>query len=273
MTYTQQEGINKLARDGSKITDNDGEIIDITEGSLPVILQDQHTDPADFYFTKSIADTTLSTVAVVDNTYVTVANVTGASAGKALTIFGTNSRVLQAVIISVNGNNININVPVDKAYPSGSKVEFGDWNMNVDGSTTRQVFKMCPPAGVKWDIAQVIFTIQDDAAMDDGKFGGITYLTNGLVLRKTDGIKKNVFVVSSNGGFAERGCIIRYSDKAPAGSYGFTAQKKFGGQDNSGVVIRLDGSLNDCLEVIIQDNLTGLQKLSVTCQGHITQEF
>lgn len=35
----------------------------------------------------------------------------------------------------------------------------------------------------------------------------------------------------------------------------------------------LGGNLNDCLEVIIQDNLTGLQKLAVTCQGHITQEF
>ena len=257
----------------TRITDINGDEVVLSEGSVPTISQDQHTDPVDFYFTQSIADTTLSENTIVDATYVTVADATGASAGKALTIIGSNSRVIQAIILSVDGSNININVPIDKIYPSGSKVEFGEWNMNVDGSSTKKIFKICPPSGIQWDITRIIFSIQDDVAMDDAKFGGITYLTNGVVLRKTDGLKKNIFVVNSNGGFAERCFNVRYNDKAPAGSYGFTAEKKLGGQDNYGVVVRLDGDQNDCLEIIIQDNLTGLQKLAAVCQGHITQEF
>lgn len=257
----------------TRIVDSTGAEIVLSEGSVPTILQDQHSDPVDYYFVKAVTTTTLLANTIVDQQYVETTSTTGATNGLALTIIGSNGRVLQATIISVSGNKVYINVPVDKVYPAGSYVSFGNWNLNVDGSITKQIYRIKTPLNTRWDIDRVIFSIIDDTAMDDGKFGGITYLTNGIVLRKNNGVKKNIMVVSSNGGFAERCFDVRYADKAPSGSYGFTAKKDFKLDSGYGVVIRLDGDTNDELEIIVQDNLTGLQKFAVVAQGHITQEF
>lgn len=257
----------------TRIIDTNSRELVLSDGSIPTILEDRHTDPIDFYFVQAITTTTLLSNTIVDASYIETTSVVGATAGLALTILGSNGRAMQATIQSVSGNKVYINVPVDKIYPSGSYVSFGAWNMNVNGLVTKQLFRIKPPVGVKWDIDRVIFSILDDVAMDDGKFGGITYLANGVVLRKTNGTKKNIMVVNSNGGFAERCYDVRYADKAPSGSYGLTAKKDFKLDSGYGVVIRLDGDLGDELEVIVQDNLTGLQKLAVVCNGHITQEF
>jgi len=45
--------------------------------------------------------------------------------------------------------------------------------------------------------------------------------------------------------------------------------KKFGGQENDGVVIRLYAETDDELQVIIQDNLTSLTDMHAVAIGHV----
>jgi len=53
--------------------------------------------------------------------------------------------------------------------------------------------------------------------------------------------------------------------------YGFSYRRTFGGQDKNGVVVRLHGGTQDKLEIINQDDLTGLNKLAHVSQGHVVQ--
>lgn len=106
--------------------------------------------------------------------------------------------------------------------------------------------------------------------MDDGKFGGITKLTKGCVLRlkRANGVFENIFTFKSNEDMIRVADSHEWDAKAPSGIYGLSVKFVFGGQDKHGVVLRL--SYGDRLEFIIQDNLTQLTTLEVLMQGHMT---
>ncbi len=110
--------------------------------------------------------------------------------------------------------------------------------------------------------------ITDASEMDDTKFGGITALTKGVFLRKVNGVIKNIFNAKTNGDIALNCSTYSYADKAGAGNYGFRAIKTFGGQENQGVIIRLAGDTQDTLEIVVQDNLTGLTGMYIMAKGH-----
>jgi len=107
--------------------------------------------------------------------------------------------------------------------------------------------------------------------MDDAKFGGITALSKGIVVRVKDGYMKNIFYARSNNDLREQTFDVVYADKAPAGQYGLGCRRTFNGQEKNGVTIRLDGSSNDQLQIYLQDNLTGLTKMSIIAQGHVVE--
>ncbi len=238
-------------------------------GAVSVNVQDQTTEIVDYYLTKLDNVSSLTVNVSVDDKLLQLNSTVGAVAYNAINIY-EEGHYFQALILSISGNNITINAPLDYNFTSNAIVEYASWNMNVDGSTTPIEFKLCVPSESEWDITRMMFSISDNTDMDDGKFGGIPSLTNGFVLRVEDGYYKNIFVVNDNGGFAERCYDTGYSDKAPAGLYGFKARRTFGGQDKNGVVVRLNGTDRDCITTVIQDDLTDLTKLAVVAQGHNT---
>ena len=109
----------------------------------------------------------------------------------------------------------------------------------------------------------------DDAAMDDSKFGSLTALTNGIIARRTDGSIANFFLVTNNAGFFQYGYDTTYPDKVPAGVYSFRARKDV--RNINGTIIGLDGTTDDELQIIINDNLTGLSEFTVQVHGHIVE--
>lgn len=241
--------------------------LEFEDGALKVVIQDQISEPIDLYFCQKYLTTSPSSGIALDARSINVTNVTGVTAGDCMDI-SENGRNFQALIQNVATNTITFNCPSDQAFTTSAVIKFGKWNMNVNGSTTPIIYVIQPPAGVSWDINRIIIGITDDSPMDDGKFGGITALTNGVVFRVKDGYYKNLFVVNDNSGWRERSFDITYADKAPAGLYGFGCRKTFNGQEKSGVTIRLNGDTNDQLQVIIQDNLSALTKFAVVAQGH-----
>ena len=247
-------------------------VYDVKNNVINTYIQDQKTSIIDAFLHSDLSSGNLLLNPVsIDDYVVTLTPGHGATIGNYI-CFGESDRFYQAGISNVVGDVITLDTPLDYAFTGGVNtfVCIGSTNMNIDGSVATQIFKIAPPAGVKWDITRLIGYIQSSTVMDDRKFGGIVALTNGVVVRKKDTIYKNIFNVKTNGDLALRMYDVEYTDKAPAGFYGMRFRRSFAGPDKNGVVIHLDGALNDELRILIRDDLTNLSKFNVIIQGHVS---
>jgi hypothetical protein len=252
-----------------KIVDQNNEPVSVTDGALDISWQDQHTPIVDLYLHKHLGNMTLASNTSIGDTTLSLAVSHDVSSGECICL-KESDRFYQGQATSVfSVNNISLDTPLDYAYTTAATASRTNKNMNVDGSGTTQIFHVKPPVGVSWDITRIMFYIQDGTAMDTSTFGGIAALANGIVLRKKDGTYKNIFNAKSNGDITARCDESEYDvDRAPADKFGFRAQRRFGGVGNNGVTIRLNDSDGDELEVLVQDNLTGLEIFNVIAQGH-----
>jgi hypothetical protein len=176
----------------------------------------------------------------------------------------------QAKILNVATNDIELDTPFDFAFTTNADVVIGDHDLSVDGSSSPVIAGVCPPSGAVWDITRLIIHMEDDTIMDSSKFAGGSALVRGVVFRHKNDIKNNIFNVKTNGELGERAYDIEYDSKAPAGVFGFRCRRSFGGQDKNGVVIRIYGDRSDEVQVIIQDDLTGINHIHFIVQGHVT---
>jgi len=247
------------------------------QGGVPVNLQDQITRPIIAKFNKVTNSTTLSGVATKGAYTIDVVSATGISAGSLITLFDpTSANFSFYKALSVATLEITLDSPVDFAYPNGTFVDVSITNMNVDGSSTAQTFGLrgigSPPGvDITVDITKIIIQCQTATAVDLEKFGDLTALTRGLLLRRRDSIIENIFNVKTNdeiSGIMEFEPIT--STNPAQGVDGFRAELTFAGQNQIGVAIRLP--LGEDLEVLIQDSLLGLTSLEMTAEGHITTD-
>lgn len=243
-------------------------------GAVSVAIQDQTTPPIDLYFFQVTGvPTTIAENTSIGDVNVTLTSVTGIITGTYLAMFSGGSgenRFYFGEVLAVVGNNITLDTPLDFAYETGDVVIKATRDLNVDGSSTTQIFAVSGAgtgSTLEIDITRIIFQITDNTAMDDGTFGGISALTRGIVLRINNGITSNIYNIKSNGDFGLVAFDKTYSDKAPAGTFGLTVRSTFAGQNKHGVAIRLKE--NEKLELLIQDDLTGITSFRMLAQGHI----
>ena len=249
------------------------ETVKVTNGGLDINVQDQHTRALDLKFIKAEGPpTTLTAATAVDDMTIAVTSATGLSAGKSVAVFNTTGSFYFGQVISVASLVITLDTPLDGVFAIGSNVIAADHHLNVDGSTTTQVFQIGPVGSgtsVSVDITRIMGNITDAVAMDDGKFGGITALTNGCVLRHVNGTTQNIWNVKTNGDIALLCFDATYTDKAPAGENGYRFRNTYAGQGKHGVTIRLEPG--DTLEMLIQDDLTDLTDFQMMAQGHVVE--
>lgn len=235
-----------------------------------VAIQDQTTPVIDLYAFIEGGTFALAAAVAIDDTQFTAVDVTGMQIG-AIVCFQELSFFMQAIILNIIGNLVIIDTPFDYPFTTSGGCSYGSKNLAVDGSVTPIIARVGPgnlSDNVEWDIVRALFSITDQTAMDDAKFGGIPALAKGIVLRTKNGITKNIFNVKTNGQFRLRNFDAEYTDRAPAGFFGFSSRRTFGGQDKNGVVLRLKAGTNDQIQIIIQDNLTALDSFEVMIQGH-----
>lgn len=238
--------------------------------ALDVYIQDQYTEAIDLYLCQLNGTTNPTTPLILDGKTVTVVSTTGAVIGDCINIKDADN-YFQSIVSAINGNVISFATPVDKAFGIDATVCFGEWNLaTANGSVTPVTFFICPPENTIYDIYDISVSFEDNTAMYESTFGGIPQLTNGLIIRHTDGSKKNLALISNNAGFREYGFVTSYPDKVPSGTYAFWADKNY--RDINGVSLRIDGTKLDRIEVIVQDDLTGLTKLAITVHGHKVQD-
>lgn len=247
---------------------------------LSVFVQDQTTRSLSVPFLKERSSTTLASDTVADgiNRDVELSPGHGALVGDILELADTStgSLFMQSQITAVNVNTITLDQPINRVYTAaGSVVVLSNDDMNVNGLVTPQVFSILPLPNQAGDMVRIIFEMRDDADMDFTTFGGLASLANGCVLRVNngDGTYRNLFNIKNNGDIIEQCFDYSFLQPKQGGTIkGFSARLTWGGQSKHGVVIRLDGTKGEALEVVVQDDLTGLTRFHVTAQGHELQE-
>ncbi len=222
--------------------------------------------PADYYLYQTVATPTISSSTNIDDVVLNVVSSAGVVVDQAITIYeGVN--MFQSLVTGITGTTITISSPLDFAFTTLALVECGDWNLAVDGSITPQVYKIKIPTITTAHIHTVNISILDSSDMDDSTFGGLPQLTNGILFRFVDTIEKNLALIVNNIGFWESGFDTNYADKAPAGQYGFKARRDI--WKANGTVLQLIGSTNDEFQIHVRDDLTGLDLLACTINGHM----
>ncbi len=246
-----------------------------SNGGVPVNIQDQTTRPLMVKFNQIQNGTTLAQIAVKGNYDIEVSDSTGFIPGRHVIIFEPatdNFSFYEA--LAVVANTITLDTPLDFAYGIGAFVDGAITNLNQDGSITRQTFGLrgSPSPGeisLTADITRLIFKGITTTVASLDLFGDLPKLTRGLVLCKQNDIVENLFNVKDNGELVS----IMYdwtfvSATNPAqGVNGFYGRLTFAGQNRIGVAIRL--APGEDLELIIQDDLTGLVVLEIIAEGHL----
>lgn len=261
---------------------------------LKVYVQDQTTDMLDLRFTQTkVTGLTLGAATVLDSRVVQLSGghglTTGNSAGHVLDLDSNSSgHFFRSRIISVSGNNVTVSSPMTRVFtPGGTLVKTGNPNLArdeasgvaIDGSSTPVIFRVAPNAYQKGDVTRMLIAITSDNAMDLTTLGGAAELAIGMVLRVklSDGTYKNLYTYHNNFDFSLHGYnVTSFTPKAGNLTQGLLAMVEFAGQGNHGVAVRLDGSLGEELQLVVQDLMliggSGNLSIGVTAQGSELQD-
>ena len=243
---------------------------------MEVLLKDQTTEVIGLLFHQLVQGLSIVNNTNIDDNDITISvSSTPPTVGNAICI-KEDTHFYQGHILSStpSGDNyiITVDTLLDYTFTTSANICESNCNMAVDGSVTPQIFKISPVNlnDVKWDITGISGSITDQSQMDDNTFGGISALNKGIILRMSDGIKKNIANIKTNGSLKLHTFNVDYSDKAPAGYYGLNFYKELAGQHNNGVVIRLSSDDSGELQIIVQDDLSDLDSVHAVAHGHVT---
>ena len=237
-------------------------------------VQDETTDLIDTHFKQTLNDTTVAVATTVNTNTIELAPGHGAVVGNEVAVIDLAEPLEFFIgkVIGVAVNVITIDSPVNKVYPVGALVRVSSAAMNVSGTPAAPViFSLSPVPGLYGYINNITLNIEDNTAMDFTQFGGGSPLTNGCVVRVNHGNNTytNLFNFKTNGDFILRAPMFTFQDKIGGGSFGFNGTVIFNGKANNGVPIFLDGDAGSSFEILVQDDLTGLQLFEILGKGRL----
>lgn len=183
----------------------------------------------------------------------------------------TQEEILTVTPVSGDEYTITIAVPLDITYSASAGCSIQNVDMDVNGASATVEFKVIPAPGTTWDINRMIVSMTHGTQGDDGLYGNLSALTNGVYYRKEDGqTSQNLFNARENSDYRNEGYDVTYVARSGGGgTYGTASRVTFNGQDKSGVSIRLDGDNSETFTGVVRDNLTALVKHRVRVQGHV----
>ncbi|MCK5132056.1 MAG: hypothetical protein KAR40_07900 [Candidatus Sabulitectum sp.] len=244
------------------------------DGSTPVVLQDQTSPILIVPFHNTAATTTLTVATAKDDYVINVTSVTGFVVGQYLTIYNiAGNRFYQARIMSIASLAVTVDTPLDFEYQILDEVSVGGTDLNVDGSVTPQIFNLRlpePGLSIIGDITRVMLIMETVGPPGWNEFGDIAIPAGfrGIVFRKVDGAYMNIGqAVKTNSELAAMMFDFDPIDQAKFSVYGIKGRLTFAGQSKIGVTIRL--AVGEDLQVIIQDDLTSLDRFSILAEGHV----
>lgn len=145
--------------------------------------------------------------------------------------------------------------------------------MNVDGSSVPKSYLFT--ASQTTQILGLSCVLKDDGVTSFNKFGSITALTNGVLIRTTvNGVTTNICTIKDNVELCHRFPRNQFGNAAVLSILGIVTPEGFGdtndgfiGYKKFDVDQRFILQANDTLEVVIQDNLTNIDLLEMSMEG------
>ena len=227
-----------------------------------------------FLMNEQKTNITLTSVITMDDEIVNVSPGHGfvAAAGEYIVV-RSGDLFTQMKVTDVNTNAITVEMPIASDFPGTSTVIRGNINMNIDGNAVPTDFKFTfPGAQIPIDLSTIILTMQHGANVpDDGKFGGLTALSEGIYFRQINGNRVNLGNYINNQAFKDVGASVEYTSKAPAGTNGTNVI--LGIESIFGQVIRLNPRDDDEFLGHVRDDIAsdeGMAKFTVAIIGSFT---
>ena len=257
----------------TNLNDGYGNPIKSDLGALNVTLSDTNFVIVNTFFEHQTGvSTTLASDSLAGATSITVTSATGFTVGSVLDIYDGDNEKVFPTITGITGTILTLDKPLDNAYTAGDIVDEILVNMAVSGALTSPMkFIVKPLAGEEIDFTRILIEMTHGSAGDNGLFGDQTALTNGVVIRGYSGLEdkfRSLTVWKTNSDIAVDVYDITYSNRSGGGgSYGTNSRGTF---QKTGAVVRLNGDNGDYMEILIQDDLTGLDSFRIKAQGAYT---
>lgn len=171
----------------------------------------------------------------------------------------------QGRIVSVAGNVVTVGPLLSNVFsPSDTIVGTGNPNLAtdpatglpIDGSVTPVIYTVKPLPGQAGDINKIVFACSSEAAGDMSTFGSAAELSRGLTLRvkRSDLSYRNIITFVNNFNlFLGGGEIQFYDPKLGNSLHSVGGHITFNGQNHAGVVVRLDGNLDEELQLVVSE--------------------
>jgi hypothetical protein len=238
----------------------------------------EHKDRAvDLFFAQNVGSpTTLTADTVPDAWTVSVTTGHGLVAGDFFVIFDPVAQHgHSAGVVSVAGNNtVNMDRPVSyELFAASAIVQERTIDLDVDGSSTRQVFSIGSSLTATLHITRLMFQIVCTDPALYNLFGDQSALSRGVLFRQTvtDNGTINHWNVKDNSQLANLMYDVSVQDAAKVFNVnGLTGRLTYGSQSKHGVVLAIGGG--ETLQIIIQDNITGLLSFRIMAQGHLVTD-
>ena len=233
---------------------------------------DVHNQPVNQYFHQHTGITTTLTGATNSNGgdyVIDVVDTTGFTVGTFVQVGADNHQGLKYQILALTATTITLDSYVDTSFPIGTAIAQVTVEMNTLGTlAVPQEYIIKPNPNQIIHITRIIVTMTHNNQGDDGLFGDLAPLTNGFLIRaNVAGVYGTFTNWKTNEKIASDMYDLRYTTRSGGGgTYGTIGRGSF---YKLGVVVRLDGSRGDFMEVYNRDDLTSLLSFEIKAQGHV----
>lgn len=140
-----------------------------------VVVEEEIFNPVEAYLINVKGTTTLEATATAGVSSIVVTSATGAVVGEAVNI-SQSGNFYQTIVSTITGTTIGIATPMERTNTAGAVVQFGAWNMNVNGSVTPVTYETRAPLEAERHLESITVAMTDNVTMDYSTYGGLTAL-------------------------------------------------------------------------------------------------
>lgn len=243
----------------------------VLRGASNIHDADVHNVPVNDYFHRHGVSTTLSASVVAGATAISVVSSAGFNIGDLVHLgpLDESQEPIHPAITNIIVNVLVLDRPLDFAYNAGDNVSqaIADMSSAIGTLAAPISYKYRPHSGRVEHELRVILSMTHAAAADDSTFGDQAALTNGVVFRASVSGQTGTFTNwKKNSDIILDMFDVVYTDKAGPGLFGTRGRGSFAEIE---VAVVLNQANGDYLEMLVQDDLTGLSDFRVKVQGHI----
>lgn len=255
-----------------RLVDDAGDSIKSLERSLNVHTADVHTNTVNQAFHKHTGvASTLAVNTVVGTRTIELVDASAFNANDFIHIDLGTDMPMHLKIISKLGNVLTFDGLMDVVILAGADVDVVVNNM-IDAASagSPSIYIIEPPGDELWHILRLILAMTHSSAGDLGLFGNLAALTNGCLIRvRVSGVYHTFTNWKSNADIKRDFYDVEFDARSGGGGiFGTSARGTF---SKLGVAIKLNGANGDRLELVLQDNLSGLTTLRINGQGHVDE--